>query len=335
MQQSTDLAYTTLTASYTAGGTTLTVASSSTGSGPKAFPSSFPFKVVVVDETTPGSPVFKSLLTVSAAPSGTTFTVSSLDGLDNNAVAGYKVYCVLTWAQILAILAEVTQVGTYSSLPNATSASRQGWLYKPTDAPQMFINDGSAWEGFINGVKVTDPTTLSWSWVPSQGSASVVSAKGMIYLTGTTKNNTDVRAYMVTVPSAPYTRTAMVFPQLPNVANCVCGIGVSDGTKFETFVIGQSGSILVTGVLQYATATSNPSAPTQVAFLTVSSPVMMRIVDDNVNRSYQISNDLGVNWRTAATVGRTSYLTPTLIGIYADPNFDNSAAPALTLASWS
>ena len=216
---------------------------------------------------------------------------------------------------------DASQTGAYASLPS-TTGQKQGNRYKCTDSPYEFIFDGSAWQAYLHGMNVgVPPASLSASgnWV-NQASASVAVANGIPQITDTANENS-IHGFFITAPSTPYTITALLSFSMAatsgsgNYPNC--GIGFSDGTKFELLAI-YPGTLQVLGVPfvvmdKWTNSTTYGSALATAAVAAIAPMLWLRIKDDGTNRLFSVSTD-GVNWTQVGTEGRTTYLTATKVG---------------------
>lgn len=104
-EQTANFAYTTVAVGgYTAGSGVLNVASTSTGSGLQAFPSSGTFSVSLVDQ---GTLLPKALLEVTAINGATQFAVVNNGGVDASANAGDFVFCVQDSRSLTTLLGQI------------------------------------------------------------------------------------------------------------------------------------------------------------------------------------------------------------------------------------
>jgi len=190
VEQFANFAWTTLAGNYTAGGTSLHVSSSTTGSGIEAFPGSPVFSLVVADQTTK---LPKALFQVTAIPDGAHFTTTAVD--DANCVTGDLVYAVVDKRALQAYIAGITSGGlvlldtkvasssaTLDFTGNFTSLYDE-YVFKfinvipaTSGAGQHFqarlsSNGGSTW------ISTTD-YYWGWDYVPNSGTFSAAQGSG-------------------------------------------------------------------------------------------------------------------------------------------------------------
>lgn len=262
------------------------------------------------------------LLKVTAVNSGTQFAVTA-EGSDASALINDAVINVNTAGAMDQFRIDASQIGAYSSLPS-TTGQKNGNRYKCTDGPYEFIFNGSIWLAFFKGFPVgVPPTSLSTAgnWI-NQGSASVAVTAGIPQISDSANEN-GLHGFYITAPTKPYTITALLKYALLPVSGVdfpLCGIGFSDGTKFEILIIqvntaSTGGLVGLVNAAQWTNATTDSGGSVTGVFKQFSTPndMWLRISEDSSNRSYSFSID-GVNFSTPATIGRTTFLTATKVG---------------------
>lgn len=213
---------------------------------------------------------------------------------------------------------EIIKEVAYSSLP---AAAQKGRLIKCTDAPFEYFDTGAALHP--KGVTfplTTPPLVAAFTAVNAGGrtTTNTDSKGGTLMSLADGINGRDWRLLKKTAPSAPYTLTVQLFPQL-NASNYpVSGIAwrlASNGYISNLVVYCDS-----TGTCYMQendeTANNNTTSPTftnsattTVAFngYQAGAGVWLRLQDDNTNRYFMYSID-GMNFRNFKTsVARANF----------------------------
>lgn len=220
-----------------------------------------------------------------------------------------------------------------------------GDLWLPSDGFALQRYSGSLWVPWGPLYPLKDPTIPSWSWL-NQGSATVTSAGGALFLEGVASEGDQIHARVKAVPTAPYTITAAVLPRLTDVTNAGgfpnCGLAWSDGTTgggggSNVIILGYyyevSNNVPQLYVRKYDDSHNfNAGALSSAPACLPSSPLWLRISDDNTNRKAWVSGD-GVNWFQVYSEARTTFLTATHVGFYANTH-SSGDKPGLTILSW-
>ena len=196
-----NLAKTTLTANYTAGDGHIDV--SSTGA---PFPSSAQFRLII---TNTNEDTIKVVLKVTSITSSTRWAVTA-EGTDANASSGdHVIGTELTKGALDQIFADNAQSDTFANLP---STERAGRIFIPQDSIYTLIRDnGTTWDYFKDGAKVTPPPAVSGlSWV-NQGSATAVETFGGIIIKAPSSGSVNHRM-LVKSKTGNYTFTIGIQP---------------------------------------------------------------------------------------------------------------------------
>jgi len=226
-----------------------------------------------------------------------------------------------------------TTVGAYATSRPGTPAS--GDRYIVTDGYwNEEVYDGSAWRPMNNGLLLTTPSASGWTW-DNQGSATIDSSLGGLYLYVPAGTSTlSLRLRYRTAPSAPYTITALIRPNILGTTQGYFGFGFrqsSDGKLACALVEQTPASATPTIYSGKFTNSTTYSAAYNNTKINISN-YWLRIADNNTNRIISVSAD-GRNWLTLHSVTRTDFLT-------ADQVFFGVAPPsttfdaAATLLSW-
>lgn len=232
-----------------------------------------------------------------------------------------------------------TYTDTHANLP---AASNDGDLFLPSDGIVIQRDTGATWAPWGPIFPLTTPPVAGWSWV-NQGAATVDTTYGGIYLTAPAADGVNIRAYVRSAPSVPYTITALV--QLRMAAT-----GASDGIEAglcfresgtsEIATFGLQHAIAGTGedIWQFITTkftnettySANYTRDWQSRFS--SHPIWLRIADNATNRICSWSMD-GQHWIQIHSVGRTDFLTADQVGFYA--NAEHATLPmSMMVYSW-
>lgn len=287
----------TLTASVTAGGTTLTVDSTA------KFPQTGLFRLRVDDELMLADVVDTTTLTVTRGIEGTTAASHS---------SGAKATHVLTAGGLQAWWNDGVATGTYANR-SSVSPLRSGQLYLADNSRYISRYDGAAWREWGPIMRLNPPVLSDFAWV-NQGSAVADTSRGGISLRDTNLvGGTALRILKRAAPSPPYNIDVMV---LPNIfpSTVVRQVGLcwrqSSTGRLHTFQY-QSGP-----EQSFFLRTSKYNSPTSfnADYLTQTLPdemhaaVFLRIQDSGSFRVSYWSMD-GINWVAVHSVSRTDFLT--------------------------
>lgn len=219
--------------------------------------------------------------------------------------------------------------GTYASRP---AAGNSGKLYFATDNNTMYQDNGSAWVkvriGSDSCSAMGDVPTTGWTAVNMQSGASFTADKdAMLFTVPGSNSGAALWQYQYrTYPTPPFTLTAYIDVAWATINESPwgsAGIVTSDGTKI--IGAGPQGNSNGTGSSQIGWnvwvgkfnntttySTSYGSWPYNRFGATM--PKWFRYTDDNTNVTWAASVN-GIDWETMGTESRTSFLTPTRIGV--------------------
>lgn len=218
----------------------------------------------------------------------------------------------MTWAQVGGGGGAAITTSAFGSPPSSPTA---GDLWLPSDSVYILRYTGSAWAPWGPIFPATDPTTPSWAWV-NQGSASVATANGGVYLSAPANLGAGWRIRKIAVPSAPYSRRIGFLPQLGVESNVAQAFGIvlresSSGKLYIFYIVqsGTTGSIRIQKWDDLTTVNSTPydkgAIPKDLRYL--------HIDDNNTNHTFSWSAD-GVHKVPLLTESRTTFITPNEIG---------------------
>ena len=195
------------------------------------------------------------------------------------------------------------------------------------------------------------PNLQTWTWL-NQGSASVTTSNGAMYLQAGASSVHSLAGQMTPTPSIPYTITATFLPSISNFVYPgtsggstggypACGLfwyqaGATGGFPGGVRTFGYAGAS--TTLSPFTFIVSKYNSPTSylgnggLLPYSLAGPIHMQLHDDGTNQTMQLSND-GVNWQTIDSSPSTFFTVADHVGIYCD-SFNSNTMPGMTLLSW-
>lgn len=272
--------------------------------------------IIVVSATGfPADPQFRILVNgeimLVTAVSGTTWTVTR--GVESTqtttCAAGTLVEHIFTAGALSKLREELVSIGTYANLP--TSSQQTGDLYVPTDSFYDFIRyNGSSWDHFRNGRKLTVPVDASYSW-DNAGTGTVVTTYGGVIGFTNPGTSGQLQVRYKTAPATPYTITMACLPHYIQTNSSFVGFAFRDATgKLATAGIGYSSSAWNYRISKWTTTTSFSADYTSGAVppMVVHGPVTwLQISNTGTNRIYRVSSN-GINWTQLHTIDNTDFM---------------------------
>ena len=291
----------TLAAGYTAGGTSLAVASAA------GLPTSGLLFYLKVDDE-------YFLVTAWAGTTLTTVGARAGSSPSNHASGAAITGCWILPEVLDGIRADISAVGPLANLP--TSGMKQGDRYKCSDSQYEFVYTGSLWQAFFSGFPVSlPPLASSLSWV-NQGAAVANNTLGGLYIQAPIGGGDNQRMLVQSLPSPPWSVVAGISPPTFQENYIRCGLVLRDSGSGREFIFCFSPGGLA--VYQYNSFSSYAGCPLNCPALT--QKLFFKIRDDGANFVFSLSPD-GVNWIQLWSVGRTSWLgNPDQLGVFADSN---------------
>jgi len=180
---------------------------------------------------------------------------------------------------------------------------------------------------------VCNVSTL-WTWV-NQGSATCVENNGQLILSIAAASGVSIHNLQQSVPSAPYTFDTKVCAANLGNGNIV-DIGFSDGTKYETVVLQNTGGTnnpIAIGVSKYTNSTTFSSSP--YALVAKSECAYVRVLNDNTNIKFLWSPTGAPNsYAQMFSEAKGAFLTtaPTKVIVGVDAN--NASFAAQVVLDW-
>lgn len=210
-----------------------------------------------------------------------------------------------------------------SSILSGTTAGRPtqptvpNIAYLPTDGPYFQQSDGAGWYSYGTMRKMSPLDDSTWSWV-NQGGASSTSVGSTKMLLIPANTGDSLRCRLRSVPSPPYTITAMYLNDYYPTNYFHSGITLyASGTgRLQTFGYGYNGGMLQ-AVYNWISTTSYNSTPFSSQIHTPYT--FFRIYDDGTNLTFSTSTH-GFDFSNVLyTTTRASWIgTITDIGIMGD-----------------
>lgn len=214
---------------------------------------------------------------------------------------------------------------THASPPASPSA---GDLWLPTDSFYIYRYSGSLWVPWGPIFPMTPPVSGDFSWV-NQGSSSVTTTNGGIYLVGPPSASVSMRARVKTAPATPYTITAGFMSALGFSQRIGIGFRNAGDGKMSTLEVLNGNTYTASN---WNSETSFNGALVGATAAAVPTVVWLRIQDDGTNRIYSISVD-GQNFVVFYTIGRTNFMTADQV-LFMVHDTSNLYTPNMTLLSW-
>lgn len=292
------------------------------------FPSVGDFRVVIEAEIMRCTARSSNTLTVVRGEEGTAAAAHT---------SGLAVKSTLTVDSLHKKISDNVLSGPATGLP---SPSNPGRLYLSTDEPAMLRDSGSAWELFVNGVKMWNPNDQTWSWGYNESAVSSLITRefsqGMRRsgLGGTPGYESRMKA----APTPPYVITAVMEPIYSNCGFQLFGIGFHNSVDNEIVII-RADALANDPHMNVITAAnwglSSVSLVADVG-LPRNSPARawLRIEDDNTDLKFYWSLDQGLNWHLLWTQGRTATMAAPTHVIWFTSLFTSGGIIGSNLLSW-
>lgn len=242
------------------------------------------------------------------------------------------------------------QCGTFDDRPAAGSVT-SGALYFCSDTDTIYRSDGTDWIKVRLGADSCDamgdvPAT-GWTAVNMQTGATWAQDKDdMLLIAPSTGTKDNLQYQYRPYPTPPFSLTTHIGFSIDgnntptNNTWAATGIVISDGTKAILFGPGITYQTAIYPFPTFSCAVSKfttlSAAMTPVKgwppMSTGGTPKWHRVVDDGTNLQYKYSLD-GANWSTLFSEPRTTFLTPSQIGVGGTNFFGVSAR--MHVRSWN
>lgn len=235
-----------------------------------------------------------------------------------------------------------SSIGTFAAMGSAATAGA-GSLYYTTDSVyNPCRSNGSTWDCFVGNVLTTDPNLQTWTW-QNQGSSTVDTTLGGIYMDIPSAAADSVRIYEFTPPETPYTVTAMIMLNFDQVASAtgqwaLIGWKETGTGKLAPLAVGvnSGGGVGKLIFISYQYTSPTVFSATYIPPSTIfgqygfGNVICLRCTDDGTNRIQYVSQDC-IHYRQVHTIGRTNFLTPARF--FFGVNTTNSRVAGATLVS--
>ena len=202
---------------------------------------------------------------------------------------------------------------TYAALPTCNS-STTNYQYVLTDSIYTANCNGSSY-AYWAGQKYIP--TLPWSNGTTFGTGATVTATtgSVLFDAGAPTGGDSIRAAVKALPAAPYTVILDIdMLQGGTVGSSSCGLVITDGTTAASNkVITLMQSYLGINMTKLSNATTYNSNYTVYSQATSRNKISYRLVDDNTNRTWSVSQDR-INWTQVSQQSRTDFMTATHYG---------------------
>ncbi len=275
------------------------------------FPQTQQFRIAILDVLTLD---VKAILKVTTLTSSTAWGVMS-DGLDANCNAGDIVSCDLTPDSMDQIRKDMSQFGTYASLPS-TAGQKQGNRFKPTDSPFDFIYTGSIWQAYHRDLPCTPAGAVAdYTGVNTGASWTAVDSGGVISFHA---GGSQVRGLYKTQPSTPY-KVSMFFNHAALLDNSsLVALGFYDGTKLMQaemlFNLTNGIQLRVEKWNSVSSDNGTLGSSTLTGFVSgAPAGLYFRVGNTGSTLSFDWSMD-GINWWSLGTEAVGTFITPTKVG---------------------
>ena len=202
---------------------------------------------------------------------------------------------------------------TYASLPTCDS-SKTNYHYLLTDSIYTANCNGTAF-AYWAGQKYIP--TLPWSNGTTFGTGATVTATtgSVLFDGGSPAGGDAIRAAIKAIPTAPYTIILDIdMLEAGAVGSSSCGLVITNGTTAASSdVITLMQSYVGLNMTKLTSATVWDSNYIAYAQATSRNKMSFRLVDDNTNRTWSVSQDR-INWTQVSQQSRTDFLTATHYG---------------------
>lgn len=276
-------------------------------------------EIMIVTNVTPASSYTPATWTVTRGAEGTTAATHAVDKAVN---------FLITQANLRNYFVEGNRTGNAATYANITPPQPGDIFFPQNSYYTCVVYTKTGWKFFCSGREVFPPKVYSEAWIrdsqPDNNTTLIDTPVANIMFNNAPAYS--VHMYYRIAPSTPYTITMACLPQYFYTGYSAVGLGwrSSDAApKYSMFTVGiNNSSSLITRFFNwtnYSTYGGDVASATTMPSWMHGSLVWMRIRDDGTNRlTYWSSN--GHNWTLFAQTPRTTFLTPTYIGVFLADN---------------
>jgi hypothetical protein len=321
----------TVATAYTAGGTSLIVASAA------GLPATGDFWLLVeadganTEEVLKVTVVTGTTLTVVGAQANTTASSHGAGAVIRGAI--------MTSAAIVQMKRDIASSMTVSAFDTETTSGTANPAGRSvvylSDGVHQAIWNGTVWEFYHGSFKTTRPLLSQFAWV-NQGAATATQRSGIV-MTAPTSSGLQARLLKKAAPSTPYSIVAAWLPSLFSSNSNECGVFWRSSSS-GAFVAVR----LVAGNNTIAIGKWNSASSYSADYVTITqayqwemfrSVVWVKMEDDGTNRKVHFSSD-GQNWVQVHTVSRTDFITADEVGFYMRIDLSTSPPCYMSLLSF-
>jgi hypothetical protein len=227
--------------------------------------------------------------------------------------------------------------GTYASRPAAGTAGR---VYLCTDSDVQFRDNGSTWDAFWNGMKLTPPVAGNFAW-NNQDDATLDTSGPVIWMTDPANASLSLHLQKITAPATPWTVTALIRGSSFRHGSGASAFGMayrqsSDGKLHQVYVSGggDAGNFANLFINKWSSSTAFAAHYAGFPNGLAEVPLWFRLADNGTNRIISLSLD-GIHWTTIHTIGRTDYMTADEVGWFGAAYGHASMDMRAGLYSWA
>jgi hypothetical protein len=165
---------------------------------------------------------------------------------------------------------------------------------------------------------LTPPVSSAFSWV-NQSTATVSDNPSSMIISVPSSGSANLRCLVKSVPSTPYTLTALVYPGLANTFPAIAGICLRESSSGKLSSI----HFLYNSTLQIEANKWNSATSWNSSMASVSSQYQgyhrcfFRIADDGTTITFSYSYN-GLYFQQLTTLGHTAWGTPDQMGMFVD-----------------
>lgn len=230
---------------------------------------------------------------------------------------------IITKGAMDNILQNMILCDVYANLP---PAGKPGRLFIPQNhVCELLRDNGSSWDHFFRGQKLTLPQPSTFTWVNQGTFASFSTAKGITEYT--VQNSGGERLLCIAAPSTPYSIRCCMLPNTAAKQYQSFGCGFRESVSGKLHLIQHMGLSATTPIWTLRSTKYTNETTYNSDFYTMAPGDIypwMKITDDGTNRSVSVSRD-GNNWIVCDTEPRTTFLTADqVVGISASADNNES-----------
>ena len=304
------------------GGTLSSGATSVTVTSAAAFSASGNFRILIESE----------LIQVTAVSSNTFTLVRGVDGTTAASHAdGNSVIEVVTALGLPQLIADRNLRGTFSAMPSAGVAGR---IYRCTDVPFMYYDDGTNWNKYFGTYNLAQVPTTGWTG-DAMTNFTFTTNNDMLNFIQPTGTGVFGAEYQ-TAPATPWSvRTAILDNPCPQ-SECQSIVGFRSATgQYVAWSMHNDSGIMNMAIGEWNTTTSfNSTVYGPIGFYTFGGLWFFKFQDDGTNLNFYNSQD-GINFTLLYSQTRTHFLTGGPTGAALGWYNGNNAQGSVSFIDWT